>query len=95
MSVGFRKDELDSFVPMKGKGCDACGGTGYKGRLALYEVMTVSEGIRELILRGANANELKKAAIEEGMITLRRSGLEKIKKGITTLEEVVRVTFAD
>jgi len=95
LSVGFRKDELDSFVPMKGKGCDACGGTGYKGRLALYEVMTVSEGIRELILRGANANELKKAAIEEGMITLRRSGLEKIKKGITTLEEVVRVTFAD
>ncbi|MGC8925739.1 MAG: type IV-A pilus assembly ATPase PilB [Calditerrivibrio sp.] len=95
LSVGFRKDELDSFVPMKGKGCDACGGTGYKGRLALYEVMTVSEGIRELILRGANANELKKAAVEEGMITLRRSGLEKIKKGITTLEEVVRVTFAD
>jgi type IV pilus assembly protein PilB len=95
LSVGFRKDEIDSFVPMKGKGCDACGGTGYKGRLALYEVMTVSEGIRELILRGANANELKRAAVEEGMITLRRSGLEKIKKGITTLEEVVRVTFAD
>jgi len=95
LSVGFRKDEIDSFVPMKGKGCDACGGTGYKGRLALYEVMTVSEGIRELILRGANANELKRAAVEEGMITLRRSGIEKIKKGITTLEEVVRVTFAD
>jgi len=95
LTVGFRKDEIDSFVPMKGKGCDACGGTGYKGRLALYEVMTVSEGIRELILRGANANELKRAAVEEGMITLRRSGLEKIKKGITTLEEVVRVTFAD
>ncbi len=95
LSVGFRKDELDTFVPMKGKGCDACGGTGYKGRLALYEVMSISEGIRELILRGANANELKKAAIDEGMITLRRSGLEKIKKGITTLEEVVRVTFAD
>lgn len=95
LSVGFRKDELDTFVPMKGRGCDACGGTGYKGRVALYEVMTISEGIRELILRGANANELKKTAIDEGMITLRRSGLEKIKKGITTLEEVVRVTFAD
>ncbi|MCX8084143.1 MAG: type IV-A pilus assembly ATPase PilB [Calditerrivibrio sp.] len=95
LSIGFRKDELNSFVPMKGKGCDECGGTGYKGRVALYEVMSITEGIRELILRGANTNELKKAAIEEGMITLRRSGLEKIKKGITTLEEVVRVTFAD
>ncbi|MEF3254913.1 MAG: type IV-A pilus assembly ATPase PilB [Deferribacterales bacterium] len=95
LTVGFRKDEINSFVPMKGRGCDVCGGTGYKGRVALYEVMSVTENIRELILRGANANELKKAAVEEGMITLRRSGLEKVKKGITTIEEVVRVTFAD
>ncbi|MCA1927305.1 MAG: type IV-A pilus assembly ATPase PilB [Calditerrivibrio sp.] len=95
LNVGFSKDEINSFVPMKGRGCDECGGTGYKGRVALYEVMSVTENIREHILRGSNANELKRAAMEDGMITLRRSGLEKVKKGITTIEEVVRVTFAD
>lgn len=95
LSVGFRKDEIGKFKVYKGKGCEHCSGTGYKGRVALYEVMEVSENIRELILRGANATEIKKMAIEEGMITLRRSGLEKVKKGVTTIEEVVRVTFAD
>ncbi|MGA1862655.1 type IV-A pilus assembly ATPase PilB [Deferribacter thermophilus] len=95
LSVGFRKDEIGKFKVYKGKGCEKCSGTGYKGRVALYEVMEVSENIRELILRGANATEIKAMAIEEGMITLRRSGLEKVKKGITTIEEVVRVTFAD
>ncbi|MGA1846905.1 type IV-A pilus assembly ATPase PilB [Deferribacter abyssi] len=95
LSVGFKKDEIGTFAIMKGKGCENCSGTGYKGRVALYEVMEVSENIKELILRGANATEIKKMAVEEGMITLRRSGLEKVKKGITTIEEVVRVTFAD
>ncbi|KAA0259305.1 type IV-A pilus assembly ATPase PilB [Deferribacter autotrophicus] len=95
LSVGFRKDEIGTFKIMKGKGCENCSGTGYKGRVALYEVMELSENIRELILRGANATEIKKMAVEEGMMTLRRSGLEKVKKGITTIEEVVRVTFAD
>ncbi|BAI80578.1 type IV pilus assembly protein PilB [Deferribacter desulfuricans SSM1] len=95
LSVGFRKDEIGKFKVYKGKGCDHCSGTGYKGRVALYEVMEVSENIRELVLRGANATEIKKMAIDEGMITLRRSGLEKVKKGVTTIEEVVRVTFAD
>jgi len=95
LSVGFRKDEINTFTPMKGKGCSECSGTGYRGRVALYEVMSVTENIREHILRGSNANEIKKAAIEEGMVTLRRSGLEKVKKGITTIEEIVRVSFAD
>jgi len=95
LSVGFREEEIGKFNPKKGKGCDKCNGTGYKGRVALYEVMGVTEGIKELVLRGANANELKAKAMEEGMISLRRSGLEKVKKGVTTIEEVVRVTFED
>ena len=78
-----------------GQGCTNCGNTGYKGRVALYEVMLITDTIRELILQGASSAEIKAAAIEGGMLTLRRSGLEKVKEGMTTLEEVVRVTFAD
>jgi type IV pilus assembly protein PilB len=77
----------------KGKGCTNCNGTGYKGRAGLYEVMEVDDEIRELILIGASAVELKKKAIERGMITLRRSGLTKVKEGVTTLEEVSRETM--
>lgn len=95
LAVGFKKEELNTFTPYKGKGCDACNGTGYKGRVALYEVMGVTDSIKELILRGATASEIKKQAIKEGMLTLRRSGLEKVKSGLTSIEEVVRVTFAD
>ncbi len=95
LSVGFKKSEIGKFVPKKGKGCDNCSGTGYKGRLALYEVMKVTENIKDMILRGANSTELKQMAIKEGMLSLRRSGLEKVKKGLISIEEVVRVTFAD
>nr|WP_241654058.1 type IV-A pilus assembly ATPase PilB [Geovibrio thiophilus] len=95
LSIGFRKEEIGTFKPHKGKGCEKCGGTGYKGRVAFYEVMEITENIRECILRGANAGEIKRAALNDGMISLRRSGLEKIKSGITTVEEVVRVTFTD
>ncbi|WP_407649314.1 type IV-A pilus assembly ATPase PilB [Geovibrio ferrireducens] len=95
LSIGFRKDEIGTFRAHKGKGCEKCGGTGYKGRVAFYEVMEITENIRECILRGANAGEIKRAALGDGMISLRRSGLEKIKSGITTVEEVVRVTFTD
>jgi type IV pilus assembly protein PilB len=79
----------------KGKGCSACGGTGYKGRIALYEVMPVGEEIKEMIVKGATASDLKKAAIKLGMKTLRMSGLTKMKEGMTSIEEVLRVTFAD
>jgi type IV pilus assembly protein PilB len=78
--------------PKKGKGCDYCNQTGYKGRVGLYEVMEITEEIRELILVGASALELRRKAIDEGMITLRRSGLLKVKEGITTIEEVARET---
>jgi type IV pilus assembly protein PilB len=78
-----------------GTGCAVCSGTGYKGRVALYEVMAIGERIRDLILQGASTSEIKTAAIEGGMYTLRRSGLTKVQQGQTTLEEVIRVTFAD
>ena len=78
---------------MKGKGCDKCNRTGYKGRVGLYEVMEVAEELRELILVGASGLELRRKAIEEGMIQrLRQSGLRKVQGGMTTVEEVVRET---
>ena len=77
---------------MKGKGCRTCNGTGYKGRVGLYEVMEITEGIRDLIMAGATGLEIARKALEEGMLTLRMSGLEKIKDGVTTVEEVSRET---
>ena len=77
-------------VPNKGQGCEKCNNTGYKGRVGLYEVMEVTEDLRELILVGASAIELRRKAVEEGMITLRDSGLRKVKDGVTTIEEVVQ-----
>jgi type IV pilus assembly protein PilB len=79
-------------VPNKGKGCEKCNNTGYKGRVGLYEVMEITEELRELILVGASGLELRRKAVEEGMITLRGSGLLKVKQGMTTVEEVVRET---
>jgi type IV pilus assembly protein PilB len=90
--AGFTPDEAASVVPKRGKGCERCNGTGYKGRVGLYEVMEITEQLRELILVGASALELKRKAIEEGMITLRRSGLRKVMDGVTTIEEVARET---
>jgi type IV pilus assembly protein PilB len=77
---------------LKGRGCDKCGSTGYKGRVGLVEVMAMNDELREMILSGSSAIELRRKAITSGMITLRRSGLVKIKEGITTIEEVVRET---
>jgi type IV pilus assembly protein PilB len=93
--IGFSKEEAQSVTCYKGKGCSTCSDTGYKGRLALYEVMPVTEEIRELILQGASADEIKKKSIALEMKTLRMSGLTKIKAGITTVEEVVESTFKD
>jgi type IV pilus assembly protein PilB len=92
VQAGFTPDDAKSVVPNKGKGCDKCNNTGYKGRVGLYEVMEVTEELRELILVGASALELRRKAVEEGMITLRNSGLRKVKAGLTTIEEVVRET---
>ncbi|HKD14405.1 MAG TPA: type IV-A pilus assembly ATPase PilB [Candidatus Angelobacter sp.] len=92
LEAGFTPEESRKVKISKGKGCPTCNGTGYKGRCGLYEVMEVDDEIRELILVGASAVELKKKAIEQGMITLRRSGLTKVMEGTTTLEEVARET---
>src|SRR6185312_13808895 len=92
VAAGFTPEDASTVTPMKGNGCDRCNNTGYKGRVGLYEVMEVSEELRELILVGASGLELRRKAIEEGMLTLRMSGLRKVKDGLTTIEEVVRET---
>ncbi|MEP7308495.1 MAG: type IV-A pilus assembly ATPase PilB [Acidobacteriota bacterium] len=92
LQAGFSPDEAGTVKPLKGAGCAQCNRTGYKGRVGLYEVMEIGEEMRELILVGASGMELRRKAIEDGMITLRQSGLRKVKDGLTTIEEVVRET---
>ncbi len=92
IDAGFTPEEAKTVQPQKGRGCGSCNSTGYRGRVGLYEVFQLSDEIRQLILEGASSIELKARAMEEGMITLRRSGLEKVRDGLTTMEEVVRET---
>ncbi|HKV05686.1 MAG TPA: type IV-A pilus assembly ATPase PilB [Candidatus Acidoferrales bacterium] len=92
IEAGFSPDEAAKTIVQHGKGCATCNNTGYKGRVGLYEVMEINDELRELILVGASALELKKKALEQGMITLRRSGLQKVAAGLTTMEEVLRET---
>jgi len=92
VQAGFSQEDAGAVHPMKGKGCEKCNQTGYKGRVGLYEVMEIAEELRELILVGASGLELRRKAVDEGMITLRQSGLRKVKDGMTTVEEVVRET---
>src|SRR5256886_1274435 len=92
MQAGYSQEDANTVTPLKGAGCDRCNLTGYKGRVGLYEVMEISEELRELILVGASGLELRRKAVDEGMITLRQSGLRKVKEGMTTIEEVVRET---
>lgn len=92
IDIGFSPEEAKNIQTFKGDGCKNCNNTGYKGRIGLYEVMDVSEAIQELILVGATAREIKRKAVEEGMLTLRQSGLNKIRAGTTTLDEVLRET---
>jgi len=90
VDIGFTEDEARRVTIFKGRGCPYCGNTGYKGRMGLFEVMEVTDSIRELILVGASALEIRRKAIEEGMITLRNSGLEKLRTAETSIEEVLR-----
>jgi len=85
----------DPFMTYRGAGCSHCGGTSYKGRIALYEVMPLGDELREAILSGATALDLKRTAVQAGMKSLRQSGLSKVAEGVTTIEEVMRVTMAD
>ncbi len=93
--IGFSEEDAATVKCYKGKGCTACGGIGYKGRIALYEVMPVKDEMKVLILKGASTMELKETAVRLGMHTLRMSGLTKIKEKVTTVDEVLRVTFPD
>jgi len=95
IDIGVPADDAKSFKCYHGKGCATCNGSGYKGRIALYEVMPLTESLKELVLNGASSAELKRGAVKEGMKTLRMSGITKIKEGVTTIEEVVRTTMAD
>jgi type IV pilus assembly protein PilB len=83
------------FVPQHGTGCVNCGGTGFRGRIALYEVMPIGDALREQIIGGGTAIELKRVAIQDGMASLRQAGLIHVARGTTTIEEVLRVTMAD
>jgi type IV pilus assembly protein PilB len=92
IDAGYSADEAIKTEVQHGRGCATCNNTGYKGRVGLYEVMEINDELRELILVGASAVELKRKALETGMITLRRSGLIKAALGQTTMEEVLRET---
>ena len=92
--VGFSEEQISPTI-YKGAGCSTCNGSGYKGRVALYEVMRFDESLKEMVLQGASAAELKAAAIRNGMATLRASGIKKALDGVTTTDEIVRVTMSD
>ncbi len=95
VNIGIPAEEARLVKVRQGKGCDRCAGTGYKGRIALYEVMPMYDEVRELVLNGASSAEIKREAAKLGMMTLRASGLMRLKEGVTTVEEVLRVTAAD
>ncbi len=95
VDIGAPPDVAGGMQCFHGGGCANCGGTGYKGRIALYEVMPMTDAIREAVLAGASSADIKRAAIESGMKTLRMSGISKIAEGLTTVEEVLRITMPD
>jgi type IV pilus assembly protein PilB len=92
VELGFGPEEVPSLKVYEGRGCPACRNTGFKGRVGLYEVMEITDAIRDLVMVGATSVEIQKRALEEGMLTLRMSGLQKIRDGVTTIDEVRRET---
>jgi type IV pilus assembly protein PilB len=95
LDLGVKEDEVGTFPCFHGKCCPACNNTGYRGRIAIYEVMPMLEEIRELTLVSASSSEVKREAIRLGMLTLRQSAINKLKKGTTTVEEVIRTSSRD
>ncbi|MDU0457257.1 MAG: type IV-A pilus assembly ATPase PilB [Geobacteraceae bacterium] len=95
IDAGVPPDEAPTYVCMRGKGCPVCNNTGYKGRVGFYQVMPMREEIKELILNGANTAEIKRESMRIGIKTMRQSGLTKLKEGVTSFEEVLRVTISD
>jgi type IV pilus assembly protein PilB len=93
--LGVKMEEIGTFPVFEGAGCETCNKTGFKGRVALYEVMPIFDEVKELVLAGASALEIKREAIRLGMNTLRMAGVSKLKEGITTINEIARCTMAD
>jgi type IV pilus assembly protein PilB len=95
IDLGVPQDKLSTVAPQKGVGCRTCNGSGYKGRIALYEILIMQEELREFILNGASTLELKREAVRLGMDTLRMAGIKKLAAGMTTIDEIVRTTAED
>jgi type IV pilus assembly protein PilB len=95
LDLGVPEDKVDQATVFEGTGCITCSDTGYRGRIALYEVMRFTEPLKEMVLGGASTAELKVAAIKSGMQTLRMAGINKVMEGMTTPAEVLRVTMSD
>ncbi|MDD2943062.1 MAG: type IV-A pilus assembly ATPase PilB [bacterium] len=95
INIGVPAAEASNVKVFHGTGCSKCAGTGYKGRVALYECMVMNESLKEFVLNGASATELKREAIRQGMDTLRAAGIRQLKEGVTTIEEILRVTVPD
>lgn len=95
VDLGIPQEVASQLKLFKGRGCQACGNSGYKGRMAVYEVMDFTPTLKDMVLANCNGNELKRAAIKEGMRTLRVAALQKVAEGITTLEEAVALTTGD
>jgi type IV pilus assembly protein PilB len=95
IDVGIPPEDVDDVKPMRGQGCKTCNNTGYKGRIAVYEIMIANDEVKEFILNGASTLELKREAVRQGMKTLRMSAISKFREGQTSLEEIVRTTAPD
>jgi len=95
LDIGVAHEAISTFTCFHGLGCPQCNGSGYRGRIALYEVMPISEELRDLVLNGASSSEIKRSAVGLGMRTLRQSAISKLNEGVTTVAEVVRVTMPD
>ncbi|WP_291490536.1 type IV-A pilus assembly ATPase PilB [Desulfurella sp.] len=93
LKAGFSESDLNDIKIFKGKGCSHCLDTGYKGRMAIFEVLPITDEIREMIINGKPENDIRQKALEQGMLTLKQDGLQKVKQGVTTLEEVLSVAI--
>jgi type IV pilus assembly protein PilB len=90
--AGFQEEPVELY---EGKGCDKCGQTGYKGRVAIHEVLTVTSDLQKLILSSPSNDELRQVALREGMISLKDDGIDKVRQGLTTIKEIMRVAFRE
>jgi type IV pilus assembly protein PilB len=95
VEIGFTEEQLATGVIRKGAGCKTCNDTGYKGRIALYEVMPLTDRIKQMVLQGSSTAELKEQMVAEGIKTLRMSAIGKCLEGVTTIEEILRNTTSD